>query len=42
METGCIGLPLSGETTIFNTLTWYDAQVSGYTGGKKRVNLAEV
>ncbi len=42
METGIIGLPLSGKTTIFNTLTGQDAQVSGYTGGKKRVNLAEV
>nr|MQY76158.1 redox-regulated ATPase YchF [Spirochaeta sp.] len=42
METGIIGLPLSGKTTIFNALTGQDAQVSGYTGGKKRVNLAEV
>ena len=42
METGIIGLPLSGKTTIFNTLTGQDAQVPGHTGGKKRVNLAEV
>jgi ribosome-binding ATPase len=42
METGLIGLPLSGKTTIFNTLTGKNAATSAYSGGKKEMNIAEI
>jgi GTP-binding protein YchF len=42
METGIIGLPLSGKTTLFNSLTGLSAQTAGYTGGKREVNIADV
>ncbi|MBN2737882.1 MAG: redox-regulated ATPase YchF [Spirochaetales bacterium] len=42
MESGIIGLPLSGKTTIFNSLTGQSAQTSDYAGGKKETNLAEI
>jgi hypothetical protein len=42
METGLIGLPLSGKTTIFNSLTGKNASISTYSGGKKEKNIAEV
>jgi len=42
METGIIGLPLSGKTTIFNSLTGLAAATASYSGGKKQVNLSEV
>ncbi len=42
METGLIGLPLSGKTTIFNTLTGKNASTSAFSGGKKEMNIAEI
>ncbi len=42
METGIIGLPLSGKTTIFNALTGLSASITSYTGGKKQINLSEI
>jgi GTP-binding protein YchF len=42
METGIIGIPLSGKTTLFNSLTGLNAQTSAYTGGKREVNVADV
>jgi ribosome-binding ATPase len=42
METGLIGLSLSGKTTIFNTLTGNSASTSQHSGGKKDPNIAEV
>src|SRR5271157_5290417 len=42
METGLIGLPLSGKTTIFNSLTGKNASLSAYSGGKKEKNIAEI
>ena len=42
METGLIGLPLSGKTTIFNTLTGKNAATSAFSGGKKEMNIAEI
>jgi hypothetical protein len=42
METGVIGLPLSGKTTLFNSLTELSAQTTGYTGGKREVSVADV
>ncbi len=42
METGIIGLPLSGKTTIFNALTGLSASTTSYTGGKKQLNLSEI
>ncbi len=42
METGLIGLPLAGKTTIFNALTSQQAHLSSAVGGKKQTNLAEV
>ncbi len=42
METGLIGLPLSGKTTIFNALTGKGVSVSGYSGGKKETNIAQI
>ena len=38
METGIVGLPLSGKTTLFNLLTRSGAQ-TGFAAGKKAVNL---
>ncbi len=38
METGIVGLPLSGKTTLFNLLTRSSAE-TGFTPGKKAVNL---
>lgn len=42
METGLIGLPLAGKTTIFNALTSQQAHLSSAAGGRKQTNLAEV
>ena len=42
METGIIGLPLSGKTTLFNALTGLAAQTSGHSGATKAVNLGDV
>jgi hypothetical protein len=42
METGLIGLPLSGKTTIFNTLTGKSASLSSHSGGKKEINIADI
>jgi GTP-binding protein YchF len=42
VETGLIGLPLAGKTTIFNALTSQQAHLSSAAGGKKQTNLAEV
>ncbi len=38
METGIVGLPLSGKTTLFNLLTRSGAQ-TGFAAGRKAVNL---
>ncbi|GAB4263851.1 MAG: redox-regulated ATPase YchF [Deferrisomatales bacterium] len=38
METGIVGLPLSGKTTLFNLLTHSHAE-TGFASGKKKVNL---
>jgi GTP-binding protein YchF len=38
METGIVGLPLSGKTTLFNLLTHAGAE-TGYGAGKKKANL---
>jgi GTP-binding protein YchF len=38
METGIVGLPLSGKTTLFNLLTRSDAE-TGFAAGKKRANV---
>jgi GTP-binding protein YchF len=42
VETGIIGLPLAGKTTIFNALTSQQAHLSSAAGGKKQTNLADV
>jgi ribosome-binding ATPase len=42
METGIIGLPLSGKTTIFNALTGLAAQTSVRAGGSRDANVASV
>ena len=42
MESGIIGLPLSGKTTLFNALTGMNEEVSSHEGGKKEVNIADV
>ncbi|MBN1410496.1 MAG: redox-regulated ATPase YchF [Spirochaetales bacterium] len=42
METGLIGLSLSGKTTIFNTLTGHSASTAPHSGGKKEANIAEI
>ncbi|MGA2142765.1 MAG: DUF933 domain-containing protein [Brevinematales bacterium] len=42
METGLIGLPLSGKTTIFNSLTGKNASLSAFSGGKREKNIAEI
>lgn len=42
MKIGLIGLPKSGKTTIFNTLTGSQAEVTAYAGGKAEPNLASV
>ncbi len=42
METGLIGLPISGKTTIFNALTGKNAATSAFSGGKKEMNIAEI
>lgn len=42
METGIIGLPLAGKTTIFNALTSQQAHLSTAAGGRKHTNLADV
>ncbi|MBI2058947.1 MAG: redox-regulated ATPase YchF [Nitrospirae bacterium] len=42
METGLIGLPLSGKTTIYNAVTGRNAATSAYAGGKKDVNIADI
>lgn len=42
METGLIGLPLSGKTTIFNAVTGRHAATSLYAGGRKDMNIAEI
>jgi GTP-binding protein YchF len=42
METGLTGFPFSGKTTIFNAITGFDAAVSAFTGGKNKINIAEV
>ncbi len=42
METGLIGLPLAGKTSIFNALTGLKANLSGPGGGKKQLNIAEI
>jgi GTP-binding protein YchF len=38
METGIVGLPLSGKTTLFNLLTRSAAE-TGFAAGKKRANV---
>lgn len=38
METGIVGLPLSGKTTLFNLLTRSEAE-TGFAAGKKKVNM---
>ena len=42
METGIIGLPMAGKTTIFNALTGMSAQTSQHTGHKKQPNIGEI
>ena len=42
METGIIGLTLSGKTTIFNAISGMSAETSSHSGGKSNVNIADV
>jgi GTP-binding protein YchF len=42
METGIIGLSLSGKTTIFNSITGMTAETSAHSGGKSSTNIADV
>ncbi len=42
METGIIGLPLAGKTTLFNALTGLSARTSTHAGGKGDANVALV
>jgi len=42
METGIIGLPLAGKTTIYNALTGMSAQTSAGAGSKRQPNIAEI
>lgn len=42
METGIIGLALSGKTTIFNSITGMSAETSTHSGGKSSTNIADV
>ncbi len=42
METGIIGLPLSGKTTLFNALTGLAARTSSHAGGGRDANVALV
>jgi ribosome-binding ATPase len=42
METGIIGLALSGKTTIFNSITGMTAETSAHSGGKSSTNIADV
>ena len=42
METTIVGLPLAGKTTLFNGLTGLEATTSGYAGGHRSLNLADV
>jgi len=42
METGIIGLPLAGKTTLFNALTGLAAQISAHAGGERDANVALV
>jgi ribosome-binding ATPase len=42
METGIIGLPLSGKTTLFNALTGLEARTSTHGAATKAVNLGDV
>lgn len=42
METGLIGFPLSGKTTIFNAITGSSAATAAFGSGGGKLNLAEV
>ncbi|RPJ06533.1 MAG: hypothetical protein EHM28_09895, partial [Spirochaetaceae bacterium] len=42
METGIVGFPLSGKTTIYNAITGQAADTSPHSGGKNKVNLCDV
>lgn len=42
METGIIGLPLSGKTTLFNALTGLQAQTSAHSSVSKAPNIGDV
>lgn len=42
METGIIGLPLAGKTTLFNALTGLCARTSSHAGGGREANVALV
>lgn len=42
MRIGIIGLPNSGKTTVFNSLTGSDAPTATYTGATFQVNMAVV
>ncbi len=42
MKIGLIGMPNSGKTTVFNTLTRGNAEVTSYAGSKTEPHLAVV
>ncbi|MGW8320207.1 MAG: GTPase, partial [Thermodesulfobacteriota bacterium] len=42
MKIALLGLPNAGKTTIFNTLTRSEAEVTRYSNGKAEPNLAVV
>jgi len=42
MKIGLIGMPNSGKTTVFNTLTRGNAEITSYAGSKTEPHLAVV